>query len=67
VGAERAAAILAAQKGQGGHIPPAIAAAYQRLWFCRTMGWTFAEYEAADYWAVLQACDLLPLLPAPGG
>ena len=49
----------------GGHIPADVADAYQRTWFCREMGWTFAEYDAADYWDVLQAADLLRVLP-PG-
>ena len=47
-------------------MPPELAGDYQRVWLCREMGWTFAEFDAADYWQVLQALDLLPLLPAKG-
>jgi len=47
----------------GGDVPLDVAADYRRVWFCREMGWTFAEYDAADYWALLRAEDLLRILP----
>lgn len=51
----------------GGDVPPDVAEDYRRTWFCREMAWTFAEYDAADYWQILRAYDLLRILPSPGG
>lgn len=51
----------------GGRIPPDVYDDYMRVWFCREMGWTFAEYDAADYWDVLRAYELLRMLPPARG